>query len=748
MSRFASGVFVVYILLLLSLASIGCGGAKTTSTVPTAASISLTPTTAAMDVGSTLQFVASAKNSANQVFTTPITYTSSDPSVLSFVPAAGGLACAGRWDSAGTVCTPQSVGIAQVTASANGVSSPSVTVYVHQHIDQIQLSLFNPPTPVPPCVTLAQVQGVQNFLDFQARAFSRGIDITNSVGSFTFTLSNTTVANQSSTAPELQNNNGQQITQVRVTANAPGIAQLSASSTGVNSLPVTFETCLIQSIQLQAGDSASNVTFTVNKGSSQTITPTIIDRSGQTLTKGSLTWASLAPANASVNSSGVAQGVAAGGSTITASCIQPSCNIGLVPPTPVFASNVVTGIVTASPASTNAFATTTQCGTINGCQPFLFPISTSTNVVGNPVVLPSSPNSFIFNPGNGTKAYLGSSQGLMTFTPGGGSSQISQRNDIPGKVLTVSLDGNKVVVSDTQSNPNRVFILDQTSGTSAPLTTLLINAATAAQFSPDGQKLSIVASAHPVGNPLHVPGDTVYVYSTVDALKIIPFPGVPNAPPNSAAVSYQATGGLFFLAGVDPNAIQIVNTCDPSLPTQTISAPSVPVLFQTVPDGVHAIGLAPPGIEFFTANVPQPPPPAPNSQIKCQTFAIASSSSTFFNLGQGDFTPLQLIVRPDSSKANVVANNLGSIFSFDIGVGTVTAIPLAGNPVPLSASLSSDGTLMYVGTSDAKVHVLSTVSQQDLQQISFPMNTNNNNNVGLCSNIPATCNPDLVAVAP
>jgi hypothetical protein len=260
-------------------------------------------------------------------------------------------------------------------------------------------------------------------------------------------------------------------------------------------------------------------------------------------------------------------------------------------------------------------------------------------------------------------------------------------------------------------------------------------------------KLSIIGSKHPAGDPLFVPGDTLYVYSTVDALKIIPLPGVPNTAPDSAAVSYQASGALSFLAGVDPGAIQIRNTCDNSL-IQTIPVPNVPVLFQTVPDGVHAIALASPGIDFFTANVSPPPPPAANAQLQCQTFGISSSSGTFYNLGQGDFTPLQLIVRPDSSKAYVVASNLGSIFSFDIGVGTVSAIPLAGNPVPLSASLSSDGTLMYVGTSDAKLHVLSTVSQQDLQQVSFPMNTNNNNNVGLCSNIPATCTPDLVAVAP
>ena len=127
---------------------------------------------------------------------------------------------------------------------------------------------------------------------------------------------------------------------------------------------------------------------------------------------------------------------------------------------------------------------------------------------------------------------------------------------------------------------------------------------------------------------------------------------------------------------------------------------------------------------------------------------MAPPTSTFINLGQGGFTPLQLMVRPDNTKAYVLASNLGSVFSFDLGVQTVGAIPLAGNPMPLSASLTTDGTLIYVGASDATVHVISTPSRQDIQQISFPPNLNNNSNVGLCSNITATCTPDLVAVAP
>jgi hypothetical protein len=52
-----------------------------------------------------------------------------------------------------------------------------------------------------------------------------------------------------------------------------------------------------------------------------------------------------------------------------------------------------------------------------------------------------------------------------------------------------------------------------------------------------------------------------------------------------------------------------------------------------------------------------------------------------------------------------------------------------------------------VGTTDGSVHVVSTVSGGDLQQITF---TNNNatNKGSLCNNIPQFCNPDVVAVQP
>src|SRR6266478_8638466 len=162
--------------LIFALAGCGTNAARTVN-FPAPASISLSPaSTASMDVGSILGFAATPRNSINRTIATPVSFESSNTAVLTI--ASNGLACAGTWDSlsAPQVCTPGQVGNAQVTAIAQGVSSPPTTVYVHQHIDNI---VVNPVTPTsPPCFSKDTV------LDYEAHAFSRNTEITSSVGTF------------------------------------------------------------------------------------------------------------------------------------------------------------------------------------------------------------------------------------------------------------------------------------------------------------------------------------------------------------------------------------------------------------------------------------------------------------------------------------------------------------------------------------------------------------------------------------
>jgi hypothetical protein len=766
MRRLAWVVVAVVWIALFFGGMVGCGGGSTAPGVPTPGKLTLTPTGGSLDQGTTLQFSVSATSSTGTVVAgVPVTFTSSNPSVLSFVPAAAGLACAGRWDPQGQICSPQGVGIATVTAASNGVISPPVTVYVHQRIDTITVSLFNPPTPQPDCLTPNPQPAVPNYLDFQARAFSQGVDITNTVGSFTFSLTNPTVVRQSTSEPALNNNNGNQITRVRVTASTPGLTQLSADAAGVFSQPAQvpdskgalhpyLETCLVQSVNLQVGSSQTSTSFTIANGGSSTVNATVIDRLGNQLTNPPLTWTSLAPANATV-SSGTVSAKAPGTTGIVASCTPPTCNIGLVglePIKPVHSSisplpgdyegTPITGLITGAAVTSAVYVTTTQCETaagvpVNGCQPLVYPIATNNNTVGPSVTLPSSPNSFVFSP-TGTKAFLGSDAGLMLFSPGG-TTATTQINTLPGKVLAISLDGNNIIVSDTKSTPNQVSLVD-VSG-SAPLVTasLSINGSTAAAFSPDAVKAFILGT-------LTNPGDTLYVYSTIEPMKVVALSGSANG------VAPYANGSLVYLSGGDTaSALTMRNSCDSVYGlADSVAIPRLPAIFQVLPDGVHAIGLDPPGVDIFSVKVLAPAPAAIGtpSTVTCPfTVTHPTSAFSFVNLGQGDFTPLKLIVAPDGSKAYILASNLGSVFIYNFGVNTVSAIPLTGGPTPLDASLTSDGSVLYVGAADSSVHVVSTVSGGDLQQITF-INNNSTNRGSLCSNLPQTCNPDLIAVQP
>ncbi len=767
MRRFVSRLFGAVSISFLFASLSGCGSSNPvgTSVTPTPTKIDLSPTESSLDLGATVQFLARL----TPAVAAPVVYTSSNPSVLSFVPSAAGLACAGKWDTLARICTPQGAGVTEVTATANGVTSAPVLVYVHEHVDLITLSLINPPIPQPDCITLAKGPGIQNYLDFQAQAFRlRGgtpVEITNTVGNFTFSQTNNSVATLSTSDPALNNNNGKQITQARFTAAVPGRTQIFASVAGVSSQPAeNFETCLVQSVNLQVGNAATNTTFAVaNNTSGISLTATVIDRLGNELQNPvpALTYITSSAANATVsagtgNTAGTASigTKAPGGVSITAECFAPTCNVGLQPIQPVYSSTTpsvgnhvgdpIVGLITGTPAGTGTvYVTTTQCDSaagvpISGCQPLLFPVDIKTNAPGVATTLPSSPNSFIFSPvpasgtgaSGGLRAYLGSSAGLMIFSPGtsttGGS--VAQLSDVPGKVLAVSLDGDKAIVSDTRSFPNQVYIVSGVLGTSRSIVPLLLRGVTAASFSPDGLKAFLVA------------GSTMYVYSSSLALKAV------TLPLEETAVSFYANGSLAYLAG--PNGVTMRNACDTTY-AQAASFPGGnPTLFRALPDGVRALGVESPGLDVFTVQVKAPPPATTNtpSGTTCP-FTVQSPDFNFVNLGQGTFIPLKLLVAPDNSRAYILASNLGSVFIVDLGVNAVSSIQLTGNPVPLDASITPDGSLIYVGASDGSVHVVSTISGGDLQQITFSGN-NNSNKTSLCSNIPQTCNPDLVAVQP
>src|SRR5580700_4770059 len=242
-SGFWQFTIVLFIIFLIG-GLVGCSSSSPIHTVtyPVPASITISPAPfLSMEIGTYQSFSPSILSATKTSITEPVNYQSSNTAVVTV--ANNGLACAGSWDSLSSpaICTPGPVGVAQVTANALGVSSPATTVYVHQHIDKVVVSVLpipNQPPPTNSCYSVGQTA------DYQAQAFSNGVDITSTVGVFGWQTSVTNVATLNTSDPALLPG------QVEVTAKVPGLTPLFATIGNVNSLPIYFTTCPVQSITL------------------------------------------------------------------------------------------------------------------------------------------------------------------------------------------------------------------------------------------------------------------------------------------------------------------------------------------------------------------------------------------------------------------------------------------------------------------------------------------------------------------
>ena len=388
-----------------------------------------------------------------------------------------------------------------------------------------------------------------------------------------------------------------------------------------------------------------------------------------------------------------------------------------MPTLPIYPENAIQLILNPSTTSSglSVYVGSTGCGTIENCVSTLVPITTP-NTVGTSIPLPITPNSLIFHP-QGTKAYLGTnsglfgSKGLMVLDQG--SNTVSQFPSTPGKVLAVAPDGSKVIVSDTVDTPNQVFVFDTVANSS---TLFNITGATAADFSPDSLKAYIVA------------GSTLYVYSKLDALQTIPL----SAP--ATDVSFFAEGAFAYLAGGDPAGVMVRRTCDNGQ-ADSVSTLATPTFIRALPDAIHVLALDPPNVNVISANT---------APVGCTP--PVTDTVTSFSLGLPGFTASQLIISSDGATAYILSPNLNSVQVFNIGAETSSSFALAGNAIPLRASLTSDGSTLLVGASDGMLHEIQTGTGADIAQIQFPN--------GLCLDTAGkkytgiTCNPDLVAVKP
>jgi len=354
MGRSRSNVLRLAVAILSLWSVSGCGGGTKPGPPILPGRVSLSPgAVTSLVLGATLNFTASAATASGTNISTPITFSSSDTSVLTLAP--NGVACAGHWDVAFTACTPGNTGLAQVTASALGANSVPTNVFVHPPIDSITVTgvLLDGVPVQEPCLSQSQSMTVE------AHAFSQGTDITSSVGPFSFSANNTSVVNL---IPLVNSAYNFPTNQATAKASFPGLTQIYASASGVSSSyfqqpqfqnsqeamsPVLdfFETCPIQSISLELGtgsQQSGQTTFVASKGTAETVTAVLTDVMGNSslpntnggivLSKIPLTWSASQPGVLSAGS-GCLETCALstplpGSGTVTASCSPPACNIG------------------------------------------------------------------------------------------------------------------------------------------------------------------------------------------------------------------------------------------------------------------------------------------------------------------------------------------------------------------------------------------------------------------------------------
>ena len=749
MDRRSSG-FLVINAVLFALALAGCVGKSSNNPGNLAIqSVSLTPaTTLSLDLAATQTFTATAQNSLGQAVLTTIHFASSNNASLTI--ANNGLACAGSWDSlvVPVVCTPGVAGVAVVTATAGGVSSPPTTVYVHQHIDSIAVNPVG--TPATDCFSLGDPNPQKRTWMYQATAFSNGSDITNSVGPINWTA---VPANVLTTVTA-----GLQSNQVQATAKDPGITRLFASASGVTSSPLSYTTCLVSYIRLQIQSGSGN-SVTLAAGGAKTIVATAVDTLNNIVSKPPLTWITSNPEVATVTNGAVSAKQNASAAVISASCTPPTCNIGVLPGLPIYASTgpipnletpgfgvITVNVTNAKPPAFTAWTATTGCGTAFNCTSAMFSVTAGNTPIASTVGLSRTPNSMQFIPA-GTRVYLGSDQGLMfvdvgtSSTVGTVSSASSPCNLILcGKVLAISQDGNRVAVSDTVTH-DQVYIYDNAHPTSAAVDLLIPNA-TAAAFSPDGMKLFILSAS-----------GKLFVYSTLDAVTSVPISA------SATDVAFSADGSFAYIAGTPNGSVSGYATCGiQGVGGIPMPAPSKPVRIFPLPDALHVVALDPPNIDIFEAQSNQTN--LLDGQLICDPPTVGFGSAAFSNLGLGDFTPVYMQV-VGSSQVIVLAQNVPAVLVFDIAGGTTTPIPLVNNGVPLAASSSPDGSQVFVAACEefqdndvtkpclvGSVHIVNPHNGGDIQQVPF---VNRNTNDSMCSNLDLSqppCLPNLIAVKP
>jgi len=750
MGRLRSGGWQVAVAIISLWAIAGCGGHTPAGQSPFPAKINLTPgNTVSVQLGATFSFTATAQNASGSNISASFSFQSNNTSILSL--AGNGVACAGTWDPTFTVCTPSGIGMAQVTASALGSTSAPTFVFVHPPIDNITVTGILPANQLiqEPCLPQGQSMTVQ------ATAYSQGVDVTASVGPFTWSANNTNVVKLTPIVSNTIDNFPTNM--ATATAVNPGVTQIFASASQVSSTsfrqptlvansntppnpPVFdfFETCPIQNIVVELGAAGSQRTnFAVSRGGSQTAFATVTDVLGNSslpnlnnstvLSKIPLTWSASQPADVTVGSgctlSCSVSTPSPGSGAVTASCSPPTCNIGFPQIPAAFASD--SALATCAAYLHSFFPNITNCEPFIPKPVYASPLTSGQATCGKAGLPPCSAAIYGLVDGTGANtAVLGSSLGCQNEPPA--DCQVGIFEFTSGKIVATSatimptppnsmlfdLTGDKVYMG---SNYGAQLINPANFGTSnSPFSAIGTVTGKVLAVAPNGNLAVFTDTLH-TPNQVFIANESNSINPVITALNITAASAAAFSPDNLKA----------FIFGLDNNGnptIYVYSTVQ-ALQTACFSvAPNCTPLPANT--NVSSIAFSTNAAFAFVAEPSLGGTPALTVFNTCDN-SVSTDPALTPQVIPLTAAPVALKVLPDGIHLIVLESN----GSFDYITLTMTGIPAAtpskaatsicpmflshNNPVNINLNLSTlnpnsyynlfaspDGTLLYVLSSN------------------------------------------------
>jgi hypothetical protein len=675
----------------------------------------------------------------NSVSVAKFTYATTDMTIADVNPS-NGAACAGTWNRQSgsgipdyTICNPPATTPtsyeAFITASADGVASNPIAVYVHPTATAVELAtpessttagcvvdkttgaLVDPTSDCCPNNTTTAEQPApgydgtscisqNNRVQLAAKVYANSQNITCQVGHLTFAAQGT---------PNIVTIDANGFG----TANQPGSATITAAIANSTSASNAgfFSTCPPASIVLSATGQGTQNPIDISLNTAQPLTATVLDTNGKQITGLSLEFNSTTPQTISA-ASGSILATYPGSANITAVCQPGTCNpaplsqIGYLGNGKPITSNNIT-VNAAGTSGTVLYMASTD-------SQYVVPYDFTLNQQGAPIKLQYVPNSMVMSQ-DGSAIYFGSPQGIMTITTSGNTVTAANQT-IPGTVLAVSPDGTTVVVTD----PTRQTVSLVVDGTIS--TTYGNVVGTSAAWSPDSQTVYITTNAntlltHSAFNNWQVT-PTNRIYS--DVAVMVPHIGAYfSAGTETDGRSYCSTTTTAS-AGANGNPPTTANEYYPladtdGAPTQVLAATT---------DGNHILGADVSGgvatLSDISVTLPQEASTltsgATADALTCTTLqGGARFNSTFKTHPLSSITASAVdSIVPDTNSALAFITYTGSsglLPEYVPATGAVTYLQLGNGATsataPLAGVFSTDNLSFYAGASDGQVHLIS-----------------------------------------